>query len=931
MPLENQIGLSSETSLDQTSLRNLLATQIEKGLARYPRHFDGRLQDGLERLLANASKGFASSRSEQHLCTLLLAQFFLQKKMEEAICSEKGPNKNIFLKVFRQPSKICIALTFHDFYRFHHEQLLKTINTLLPGIHEIPRSFYLWHHPEMAYLFCYVEIYKLRGEEFSTTEIKEFESSLANHLITIPPLTPALFWPYNEEESFRQVQLLQREILSAKDLPHAHVHFREQTPESLEFLIHLVRPNPPEPLEACLKRLPASLHTFCHFIHHRTTPFPMESSALSVKIPSSAFDVRESINLLYVRRYVLKYLEEILGTFRDYNGGLFEKQQQHFETIRMHLGAKIRNFDIFAEKVFYSVHPVERRLSLKVDEAEDLFTAFSHVIADKNPSVVHKNFNNVIIIKTTDISDQLKLSKNAIDSNKTAAQARLSLGGFHYYCLFCPREMHASSFLEESSAPKEKNKTLKLIFQEGAPLSLNPYHSYGDMRSRLLSKLLFEGLMRLNALGNPEPSGAVHVSSSSDNLNYTFKLRPSYWSNGEKVTAADYVMSLQCALSDHVSHPELLFVIKNARLFKEKKIDPQDLGITALNGETLQIQLEWPDPHFLHKLASPFFFPLFGPMREPKWFNGPFLVRQRDKNGIILERNPYFCNSKRPFFDQVDIQWVNDVETIYSLFSQGKADWIGDPISQLSPEMTEELKNDGKLHMRKATRQFSIVFNTKHPILANACIRRALSLCIDRVLICKNIFPYCDPLPPFLPEKKEANRLFEQGLQELGLSKQQFPTLTFSYSHQTRREGLAQYLQTAWEETLGIQVNQEKMEWNIFRNRLEKGLFEITGTIVETLNEGSLEYYQRLEGHSSWNFSQWTCRSFRDAITSAHQKSQRNAMLLQAKQILLDEVPFTPLFTYTHLWAHHPDLENYLIDNEGCIDFSHATLQGRKK
>ena len=446
------------------------------------------------------------------------------------------------------------------------------------------------------------------------------------------------------------------------------------------------------------------------------------------------------------------------------------------------------------------------------------------------------------------------------------------------------------------------------------------------MRSRLLSKLLFEGLMRLNALGNPEPAGAVQASSSPDGLTYTFKLRPSYWSNGEKVTSADYVMSLQCALSDHVSHPELLFVLKNARLFKEKKARPQDLGILALNAETLEIKLEWPDPHFLHKLASPYFFPLFGPMREPKWFNGPFLVREQNKNGILLERNPYFWDSNRPFFDQIDIQWANDVKTIFPLFSQNKTDWIGDPISPLSPEIAETLKSEGKLHMRKTSRQFSIVFNTKHPILSNVSIRRALSLCIDRVMICKHIFSYCDPFPPLLPETEKAQQLFKQGLQELGLSKEHFPTLTFSYSHQTRREDLAQYLQSTWKEILGIHVNQEKMEWNIFRNKLEKGLFEITGTIVEMLSEDSLEFYERLEGPSSWNFSQWTCGSYREAIRSAQNKLQRNAMLLHAKQILLDQVPFTPLFTYTHLWANHPDLANYLIDNEGCIDFSHATL-----
>lgn len=850
--------------------------------------------------------------------------------MEEAIRAENRPTKNIFLKVFRQSSKICIALTFHDFYRFHHEQLLKTIHTLLPGAHEIPRSFHSWHHPEMAYVFCYMEIYKLRGEEFSPPEMKEFESSLGQHLITIPPLTPALFWPYNEEESYRQIQLLQREILSEKDLPHLHIHFREQNPEFLEFLVHLVRPNPKEPLESSLKRLPASLHTFSHFTHQRTSPFLIESSAFSVKIPSNAFNVRDSIHLLYARRYVLKYLEEILGSFRDYNGGLFEKQQQHFETIRMHLGDKIRHFDIFAEKVFYSIHPVERRLSLNLAEAEDLFTAFSNFIHEDKSPVASKKFENVKIIKTSDLSDQLKLSKISIDSNKTVAQVLLSLGGFHYYCLFCPRELQINSFLETSPSTKEKTKTLKLIFQEGAPLSLNPYHSYRDMRSRVLSKLLFEGLMRLNAHGNPEPAGAVQVSSSSDGLTYTFKLRSSHWSNGEKVTAVDYVMSFQCALSDHVSHPELLFVLKNARLFKEKKAHPHELGILALNAETLQLTLEWPDPHFLHKLASPFFFPLFGPMREPKWFNGPFLVREQNKNGIFLERNPYFWDSKCPFFDQVDIKWVHDVKTIFSLFQQGKADWIGDPISPLSHEIAEDLRKKETLHMRKDSRQFSIVFNTKHPILANASIRRALSLCIDRVSICKTIFPYCDPLPPFLTEQEEATRLFELGLQELGLSRKQFPTLTFSYSHEAHHEDLAHYLESAWKKTLGIQVNQEKTEWNIFRNKLEKGLFEITGTIVETLDEGSLEFYERLEGMSSWNFSQWTCHSYRKTITAAQHTSQRNAMLLHAQQILLDEVPFTPLFTYTHLWAHNLDLENYLIDNEGCIDFSHATLQRRE-
>ena len=275
------------------------------------------------------------------------------------------------------------------------------------------------------------------------------------------------------------------------------------------------------------------------------------------------------------------------------------------------------------------------------------------------------------------------------------------------------------------------------------------------MRCRILSKLLFEGLTRLNNLGQPELAGACRINISQDGLTYTFNLRPSHWSNGEKVSAADYVMSLQCALSDHVSHPELLFIIKNARLFKEKKIGSNELGIRALSGETLQIELERPDSQFLYKLAQPFFFPLFGSMREPKWFNGTYLIHEETKKGLLLERNPYYWDSKRPFFEQIDIRWVDDIETIYSLFLQGKTDWIGDPLSTLSPQMIKDLNETRQLHIQQVARRFIIIFNTRHPVLCSPLIRKALSLCIHRMEICKNIFPGCDPLPPLFQTKQK--------------------------------------------------------------------------------------------------------------------------------------------------------------------------------
>ncbi len=480
----------------------------------------------------------------------------------------------------------------------------------------------------------------------------------------------------------------------------------------------------------------------------------------------------------------------------------------------------------------------------------------------------------------------------------------------------------------------DEQKVLKLIFQEGRPDSLNPCHTYGEMRCRVLSKLLFEGLTRLDQHGNPELAGATAVLRSPDGYSYLFKLRPSHWSNGEKVTSVDYVMSVQYTLSDHMSHPELLFMLKNARPFREKKISSKDLGIRAIDAETLQLTLEQPDSHFLHKLAKPFFFPLFGPMREPKWFNGPYLVRQQSHDGILLEKNPYYWDTTRPFFEQIEIAWRNDIESIYSSFREGKTDWIGEPLSILPPHFVELLKKAGNLHRQKVLRHFIICFNTRHPLLSSASIRKALSLAIDRAFICQSIFPESVPVAPLHPNAEEANALFDQGLKELGMQRESLPTLTFSYSHQTRREMLAKFLQMTWQKILNIPIRLEQNEWNSFRNKLEKGSFEISGTIQEKLSEDSFEYYERAEGASSWNFSEWTHPSYRETIHAAEKETHaelKSQLLKAADQILIEEVPFTPLFDYTHLYAHHPDLENYLIDPEGCVDFCQTIIGGAKQ
>jgi oligopeptide transport system substrate-binding protein len=911
--------LDQELNMSAPDLSLMLLDQSAKAITRFPKSLDSRLSKGLERLIANTSSDFLGTRSYSHLRTLLLAQFLLQKKMETSLNQDETAHKHLFLKIFPRQSRICVALVCTPSFGFMREQVLKAFHTLLPGIREIPGSFYLWYQPDFPYFFCYLEVHKLRGQELTKLELHRIEKILQEQLHTTPPLTQALFWPYNKEESFRQIQLLQREIRSREDLPHVSVHFQEQTPSSLEFLIHIARPKTAEPIDAALKRLPESLHPFCHFQYENKIPFPIEIGAFSIKVPSAAFDLHDSINLLYARRYALKYLESIIGRYRDYNGGLFEKQQEYFEIIRLNLGENILHFDLFAEKLFYALHPVEQWINLSLEKAKELFTAFSELIQHQDPFAIRNSAGSFTIIKTSKSSDLQRLKVNP-ETKSYSAHAQITIGGFHYLCLLCPGATEIPPLLL-SGLPREK--VLRLLFQEGPPPSLNPHYSAGDMRCRIISKLLFEGLTRLNDQGKPELAGAKKCAI--EGLIYTFKLRPYCWSNGENVTAVDYAASWQYALNDHLSHPELLYTFKNARSFKEKKCTIKEVGIRVLDAETLQVELEKPDPYFLHKLAQPFFFPLFGSLREPKWFNGPYLIREQSQEGILLERNPYFWAAKRPHFEQIDIRMQNSVETTQALFQKGEVDWLGDPLNILSPQQITELKNENKLRKQKVSRRFHIYFNTKHPALCSPLIRRALALSLDRSYICSHIFPDCIPSAPFIQDKEEAKLLFEKGLEQMGLTRETFPPFTFTYSQQTRRGELAAYLQATWREVLGLELKLEEMDWNRFRSNLEKRQFEVCGTIQDTVHEDSLEYLERFEGSNSWNFSQWSHPEYRTILTQAFDATDKNRqkdLMNQAEKILSEEASFSPLFDYVHLYAHSPQLEGYLVDEEGCIDFS---------
>lgn len=498
--------------------------------------------------------------------------------------------------------------------------------------------------------------------------------------------------------------------------------------------------------------------------------------------------------------------------------------------------------------------------------------------------------------------------------------------------------------------PKEETmkSTLKIDFQEGDLASLHPHDLMIYLRGISIGKTLFEGLTRVDEEGNVKLAGAHAVDISPNGLEYTFHLRKNNWSDGALVTAKDYELAWKEALSpvSFCPRPDLLYMVKNALEVKQGIEKIETLGVKALDETTLHVELTRPSPHFLELLAQPIAAPIKDPAdREIKVFNGPFMLKKWERNsGLVLVPNPHFWNKDKVDLDEIDVFMVQEPETAYALYEQSELDWIGLPLCPLSSEQLESLKKKNQLISKSIDRAFWVFLNTRHETLSSPLIRRALSLAINRETITESVFIGNNPLEKPIPhallpmtshsslkeDVEEARRLFEKGLEEIGLTRENFPPLVITYSQQANRKQLAEYLQDAWVRSLGIEVQLEPQEWNVLRSNLGTGQFEISGAFEASFYHDPLELMERMVTLNSSNFPQWIFPLYQQKISSASNEvnyDQRLHLLSEAEDILMDQMPFIPISSDRFLFAHHPKLKGYTFDSVGAVDFSYASMR----
>ncbi|HEX5832358.1 MAG TPA: ABC transporter substrate-binding protein, partial [Pyrinomonadaceae bacterium] len=211
-------------------------------------------------------------------------------------------------------------------------------------------------------------------------------------------------------------------------------------------------------------------------------------------------------------------------------------------------------------------------------------------------------------------------------------------------------------------------------------------------------RALFEGLTDYDPQTlAPVPAVATRWESSHDGRVWTFYLRDNArWSNGDKVTAADFVRSWQRTLKigPLAPHTELLANIEGATANVENPTgsapqpeSPQStpaFGAQALNDHVLRVTLEHADDSFPELVAHPVFRPVKLPDADHTKriesheliSNGAFQLSATETDHVRLERARTYWDDESISLDGVTFVNTATPEDALSAYRAGEVDAV---------------------------------------------------------------------------------------------------------------------------------------------------------------------------------------------------------------------------------------------------------------
>jgi len=528
---------------------------------------------------------------------------------------------------------------------------------------------------------------------------------------------------------------------------------------------------------------------------------------------------------------------------------------------------------------------------------------------------------------------------------------------------------------ETSEVKMDKEQYLNVLLQ-AEPKSLDPSKSSDRYSSEVLTNVM-ESLTRIQT--NEEgkdiitPGMAEKWEVSEDNLTWTFTLRDAKWSDGQPVTAEQFVYGIKRTIDPKTAseYAFLLYPIKNAVAYNSNKAKAEDVGVKAIDEKTLEFTLERPCSYFLDltyfKVMEPQRQDIvekhgdkYGTEADTMVFCGPFTIKEWvHNNKVELVKNSEYWDAENVKLEKATMKIIKEPNSRMNELYNGSLDLAG--VSK--PEWIEKFDKTEKFDVKKgydgsATYMY---FNQQSKYFKNAKIRKAFSIAMDRDGMVKALYKdlaepataWCPPKVEiggvdyreranYLPvedlkkENSDPKALLIEGLKELGLDPDPSKhTIKFiqSGTDATTKE-FAEFEQQNYKEVLGINMDPEYCEWAVFQARTQDGDYEIASQGWGGDYNDPSTFFDVWLSTSGVNRVNWKSEKYDELIKNANGSAdpeEKAKLFAEAEKMLIyDEAVFSPgVWRYKNTYLRKY-VKNYNSPTFGVIDLKNVYTDGRE-
>ncbi|HEY1793866.1 MAG TPA: peptide ABC transporter substrate-binding protein [Opitutaceae bacterium] len=476
--------------------------------------------------------------------------------------------------------------------------------------------------------------------------------------------------------------------------------------------------------------------------------------------------------------------------------------------------------------------------------------------------------------------------------------------------------------------------------------------NYYSVLSALLEGLTAEDPVDLH----PVPAVAERWDSTPDGLTYTFYLRAdARWSNGEPVTAQDFIGSWRRILSPSLGAADAaqLYVIQGAEAFNRGDGDFSQVGLRARGPRQLEVTLEHPAPWFLSLLSTPAWLPVplatirkYGgeTQRGVEWTtperwvgNGPFVLHSwRHGQEIVVERSPTYWDTAHVRLRAIHFHVFDSVDAEDRAFRAGQVHLT----EMVPPAKIEAYKRDSPALLREdpLLGTYFVRVNTRRPGLVDARVRLALALAIDRASVTEHVLrggqrPARAFTPPGLGsyapapvqglDLDKARRLLSEAGHAGG---EGIPEFELLFNSDETHRLVAEALQEMWRRDLGISVRLTNEDFKSVEAARSTGSYDLLLSSWIADFEDPTAFLDIWRSDNGNNFTGWADPDYDELLFKAARttdQSSRLALMGRAETMLLESAPVIPIYHYVHAFLITPSVKGWhptLLDHHPYKD-----------